>query len=391
MASKYGDIKRRTYLFYKRSGLYLVSLAVLFILIGLLTTIQPAYRISSEMITKWTSDIDSSVFLNLIGMENRGFKQALPEENQFPSLSSSLFQVATSIKPNDPRSLLGNEIPGFSIYDNQILIAGEGTDYTNLPYESSPPLEEVLKDREAVVETEENDNVEQKQDENMPTTGEREVVYLYNSHNRESFLPHLPDETDPNLAHHSEVNITKVSERLAKSLEAKGIGTEVEDADIGNLLNKKGWEYHQSYDAARGVVEEAIAGNKDIQFVFDIHRDAMPREHTTMEMDGKSYAKIMFVVGKEHANYEKNLELATELHYLFEEKYPGLSRGVLPKGGAGTNGVFNQDLSENAVLIEFGGVGNNLDELYRTADIVAEVFSDYYWDAEEVDSNSQEE
>ncbi len=71
-----------------------------------------------------------------------------------------------------------------------------------------------------------------------------------------------------------------------------------------------------------------------------------------------------------------------------EAKYPGLSRGVLPpKKGPGTNGVFNQDLHENALLIEIGGVDNNMEELYRTADALAEVFSEFYWEAEKVNSN----
>lgn len=385
MSSKSKFPKNRPFRFYKKGGLYLTSVIVLFVLIGLITTIQPAYRISSGTITKWTNDIDGSVFLHLLGMENRAFNQAFPEETPLPSWSSSLFQVATSIKPKDPRSLLGNEIPGFSIYDSQILIAGEGTDYTNLPYESSPPLEEVLKDREAIVETEED---EVKEEENSQSTGDRKVVYIYNSHNRESFLPHLPDVNDPDQAHHSKVNITMVSDRLAKSLEAKGIGAEVEDKDIGNLLDEKGMEYWQSYEASRGVVQEAFAANKDIQFSFDLHRDALNRKHTTKEMEGKDYARIIFVVGEDHPKFEKNLQLATELHYLLEEKYPGLSRGVLRKGGSGTNGIFNQDLSENALLIEFGGPENNLDEMYRSADAFAEVFSKYYWDAESVEGDS---
>lgn len=71
---------------------------------------------------------------------------------------------------------------------------------------------------------------------------------------------------------------------------------------------------------------------------------------------------------------------------MVEEQYPGLSRGVIQKEGPGSNGVYNQDLSENAILIEFGGYDNTLEELYRTADVLADIFSDYYWDAEEVDA-----
>ena len=62
-----------------------------------------------------------------------------------------------------------------------------------------------------------------------------------------------------------------------------------------------------------------------------------------------------------------------------------LSRGVFTKKGAGTNGKFNQDLSENAILVEFGGVDNTFEELYNSAEALADVISDYYWQAERVD------
>ncbi|WP_067727362.1 stage II sporulation protein P [Oceanobacillus damuensis] len=372
----------------RNSGLYLLSVIVLFIFIGLLTTVQPAYRFSSGLITEWTRDIDGFVFYSLLGMENRSFKEAFPDDRQLPKLSGVLFQVATNLKPNDPRSLLGNEIPGFSIYDRRILIAGEGTDYTNLPIESLPPLEEVLKEREAIMDEEtEEPIVEDNQEVLQQTTGGRNVVFIYNTHNRESFLPYLPNDSDPDSAHHPEMNITKVSERLAQSLERKGIGTYVDDTDIGNLLNEKGWQYGKSYDASREIAEEVFASNKDIQFAFDLHRDSQPRDLTTTDIDGEAYARIMFVIGMENADHEKNLELATKLHYLMEEKYPGISRGLLPKEGGGTNGVYNQDLSDNSILIEFGGVENTMEELYRSADALAEVFSEFYWDAEAVQAN----
>lgn len=60
----------------------------------------------------------------------------------------------------------------------------------------------------------------------------------------------------------------------------------------------------------------------------------------------------------------------------------------MKKEGAGTNGNFNQDLSGNAILIEFGGVDNTFEELNRSAEAIAEVFSEYYWQAEEVNSSA---
>lgn len=368
----------------KKIFTFLLSLIVLFVLIGFFTTNESSYRLPSSAITNWTSDIDSSVYLNLLGMENRALMIMNEDENPFDTLPKMMFHLITSIKPNDFRSLLGNELPGFSIYDTEILIAGEGTDYTNLPVESSFPLEDVLKDREAVYSEEEQETKESPQQNDTL----KNAVFIYNTHNRESYLPHLPGVSDPDSAHHGEVNITLVSKRLQEALADKGIGAVVDETDIiGEVLVENDWEYWQSYQASREVVSEAFAQHKDIKFTFDLHRDAISREKTTKEINGEDFARVMFVIGKDNPAFEKNFQLANSLHESFQAKYPGLSRGVIPQGGAGNDGVYNQDLSENALLIEIGGVGNTLEEAYRTADAIADVFSDYYWDAEAVQGN----
>ncbi|WP_174613862.1 stage II sporulation protein P [Virgibacillus ihumii] len=371
---------------YRRSSVYVISVLILFVVIGLLTTVAPAYRISSETISDWTSEIESTSFLYLLAMENRAFKEAYPDDKALPDLPDTFFQMATSIKPNDPRSLLGKEIPGMSNFAYEIIVAGEGTNYTNLPIESSPPVDETLEDRKAVIgdSDKKQDSSENSSKDGQHSTGKKEVVFLYNTHNTESFLPHLPEVNDPDLAHHKKVNVTKISDYLAKKLEQNGIGTAVADENIMGILNDKGWEYWQAYSASRNVVQKAMSRNDDFKYIIDIHRDAQPRSETTTKINGNPYARIMFVVGGKYENYRENLILAKKLNELFKERYPGLSRGVIVKKGEGSNGVYNQDLSGNALLMEVGGVGNSLEELHRTADAVADVFSDYYWDAEKV-------
>ncbi|WP_079708446.1 stage II sporulation protein P [Paraliobacillus ryukyuensis] len=379
----------------QRGTIWIIILSLLFISIGFITTVKPAYRISSSVITHWTSQVDSSVFIHLLGMENKQYtKMNYSDDIQDLSMTDLLIELTTNIRPNDVRSLLGREIPSFYAYDQKIIVAGEGIDYTALPIESSPPLDVVLEERDATVDEEETDKEpeeegeKQKEPESEHTTGENKVVFIYNTHNRESFLPHLDGVKDPNLAFHKEVNITKVSDHLAESLEKKGIGTQVDHTDFTSVLNQKGWEYWQSYDASKPIVEEALAGNSKINYVFDLHRDSRRREDTTSTIDGKDYASLFFVIGSDYSNNEKNVALATKLHDQIEEKYPGLSRGVSQQGGAGRNGVYNQNLSDNAILIEVGGVDNTLTELYRSADVLAEVFSNYYWDAEAVQEDS---
>ena len=197
-------------------------------------------------------------------------------------------------------------------------------------------------------------------------------------------MPALKGTTDPDLAFHRSVNVTKVGQKLAEELEKRGIGAEESPVDIQRRLTEKRMKYYQSYDMSREVVMQAMGRNRDLQYLIDIHRDSRRRKYTTVTINGVDYARVVFIIGGENANYEKNLQLATQLHHLLQKKYPGLSRGVIEKKGAETNGKFNQDLSENAMLIEFGGVDNTFEELFRTAAAVADVFSEYYWQAEKV-------
>ncbi|PAD21928.1 hypothetical protein CHH64_06445 [Terribacillus saccharophilus] len=383
---------------YKRT-LILVG-SILFLLTGIaaLTSAGPAYRLSSQAITDWTRQLDSSIYLHILGNENKVFESVRPEEAPSIQLSAVLMQMLTTIKPDDPRTLLGSEIPGFSLYENQIVIAGEGTNYTNLPIESTQPdhviEEEPTQEKEEETPPEEDqnptdDSQEQKDEEPAPSTGDKDVVFIYYTHNQESYLPSLDADQKDN-AYNKNANVTDAGEAMAKRLEELGIGTIADQTDIGAILNENGMAYHQSYDASRGVVEAAVAENKDVFFVFDIHRDSLKRKDTTKEIDGKTYAKVVFVVGAENKEYEKNLKLATDLHKKIEENYPGLSRGVITKKGAGVDGVYNQDVSDKAALLEIGGAENTLDEATRTAELFAEIFADYYWEAEKVQGGQAE-
>ncbi len=365
-------------------------LMTMFTLTGILTSLKPEYRISSSSVHSLTNSFTQSSLIYLLGYENRYFLQAVPEDQSPPNYSSNLFETATNINPDDPRSLLGGELPGFNLFDGELLVAGSGTNYTHIPMESAPPMDVLLAEREAAIQTVENVDKPAK-DKPVPpvnSTDGKKVVFIYHSHNRESFLPMLKGVTNMNEAYHPSANITLVGQRLSEELEARGIGTSIDKTDFTGVLNQKGWVYGQSYDASRPIVESAMAGNKDIEFLFDLHRDSARKEDTLATINGKEYARIFLVIGGKHAKYEQNYKLADDLYNLLEAKYPGISRGIRLAKDKGTNGKFNQDLSENSIIIEFGGVDNDLEELNNSAEAVAEVFSEYYWKAEKVNATN---
>ncbi|UOE92111.1 stage II sporulation protein P [Alkalihalobacillus sp. LMS39] len=355
---------------------FIIGMVFIFIITGFIAT--NAYSSSMNNVS---SNISGELLTYVLAFENSYFGQALPEQFEPPSTLTLGFELATNIKPDDIRTLIGNEIPGLSTFNTRIIVAGEGTDITNMPIESPPALEVLMEEREAsMIDLEELEKLKPK--ETVQEKGNQQV-FIHHTHSWESFLPHLPGVKNPDRATHNEMNITLVGERLGEELEASGIPTIVDKTDMTSKLHSRNMKSVQSYRLSREIVEEAITENDDIMFIFDLHRDSLRKDKTTVTINGEKYARILFVIGQSHENYELNEKFAKELHSKLEKKYPGLSRGVFGKDKTTGNGVYNQDLADSSILIEFGGVDNSLEENYRATAAFAEVFSEVYWEQQQ--------
>ena len=204
-----------------------------------------------------------------------------------------------------------------------------------------------------------------------PIVQENPRVYIYNSHQLENY-------SNENLeAHNITPNVMMASYILKEKLNNLGIPTIAEEADITEFMRLNNWVHKDSYKASRYYIEDAMKTYDSLDFFIDLHRDAIKKSAGTATINGKSYAKILFVVGTDHTNYKENLDLAKELNSLVNEKYPGLSRGVMTHGGKGYNGIYNQDLSPNMILLECGGYENTIDEVLNTMEAFADILNQY--------------
>ena len=127
-------------------------LLFVFSLSAIMTSLKPEYRLSSNSFHTVTNQFTGKMLFTLLANENHYFFSALPEGEEAPNFSKELFTLSTNISLDDPRSLLGRELPGFSIFDSEIIVAGEGTDYTNMPYESSPPMDVLNEEKDAALQ-----------------------------------------------------------------------------------------------------------------------------------------------------------------------------------------------------------------------------------------------
>ncbi|MBO1513753.1 stage II sporulation protein P [Metabacillus sp. BG109] len=386
------SVKSRGHFWIKAAYVPILMIIFVFCLIGLIITIN--VTIDSKNIQRTIGELNTEdLFVHFLQAENHYFYPD-PEDPLFTtsSLSSLAIQLATSIKPTDARTFLGNELPGLRLYDTEIAVAGEGTNLSNIPYESPPPTEVLLKERK-VAEEKLQERQTSEEDKKPVTNPEKKTVFIYQSHSWESFLPLLKGAENPNDAISSDerVNVIGLGNRLAENLMERGIGVEHDKTNMTQELHKKGWKSTKAYTVSGTIVDEAVvAKNNELDYFIDIHRDSARKNITTKTINGKSYARLYFVVGREHENYLENLDFAKKLHAELEKKYPGISRGVFLKSKSEGNGVYNQDVSSKAMLLEIGGVDNNLDELERTVDVFSDVLADYYFEeneAKEVNGN----
>jgi len=349
---------------------------ICFIILILLVPIfsKPFHEASTNLLQDWIQHIDGASFSFLMTMDQpvmQGMQLEMDEQEPFYSFLIPLF---TSLPYKDIRLLFGHELPQFPLTNSTIAVAGDGTNMFTTTIESSPP--------DHLLVTEPAEPEEEVETPQQPIVGD-ESIFIYTTHNREAFLPHLPENTPTNEAFHQDENVMKLSNKLYENLKEYGLNAYVDQTDYWQqIIQDENVEYHHSYDLSRAVIQEVMTQNEEVKYLLDIHRDAQPRSVTTTEVNGESVAKLMFVVGGEHDRYEENLQFAIALHQLLEEKYPGVSRGVDVKEGRYSNGIYNQDLSEKAVVLEVGGVDNTFDELYRTIDIFTDIFSTYYFEQE---------
>lgn len=204
-----------------------------------------------------------------------------------------------------------------------------------------------------------------------PINVDKPIVYIYNSHQTEEYSSSNP------LDYSVKPNVMIASYVMKEYMNNNGIPAIVETANIKDFLKNNGLKYNKSYVASKYYIEQALNKYDSIEYLIDLHRDSATIDKTLYEQDGKSYARILFVVGMEHDGYESNLNLATTLNERIKAKYPGISRGISKKSGSNVNGIYNQDMSENAMLIEIGGVDNEIEEVYNTINAISEIIVEY--------------
>lgn len=197
---------------------------------------------------------------------------------------------------------------------------------------------------------------------NNETIDKSPIAYIYNTHQTEGY---------------ADYTVYDAAKLLYDKLNSNKIYSYFEEQSMKVFLDENGLKYYNSYTASRTYLDSAKQKYTTLKYFFDIHRDSVSKEVSTISYNGKDYAKVLFVVGTDNPTNASNKETSNKLNEIIKSKVPNISRGIVYHGGKGFNGVYNQDVSSEVFLIEVGGKDNTKEEVENTINVIYESIVEY--------------
>lgn len=123
--------------------------------------------------------------------------------------------------------------------------------------------------------------------------------------------------------------------------------------DLKSNLEKLGMEV---------ILEDSDKINEynNIDYFIDIDYS---NKNDTTTINSKKYAKITFLLDLNNPNADKNKSLLLKMHNYLEEKYSGISMGIINEEKS-----YNKN---NIIHLKIGGTNNNYNEVNNSTEIVS--------------------
>lgn len=277
----------------------------------------------------------------------------LSEQNK--SLKEKLWGFI-DVDINSPVTFLGREI---SLLNTKEIEVNAGAEENLNPFQLSEAniLTQTVDDSTTKVD---DNNIAPSLDVNKP------VVLIYHSHTTESYVPTKNNSTDETM------NVCAVGDAIEYELEKKyGIST-IHDKTIHDALGDI-----DAYSKSRVTVNKYLKQYGSFKLIIDIHRDASSnKKNDIVVSNGETLAKCMLVMCKKGPYNQNNMAIANKITNIANGIVPNFFKNIYTEYNVGVL-YFNQDLSNNSVLLEVGSNLNSVAEVKASSKYLAKIFSEY--------------
>ncbi len=203
------------------------------------------------------------------------------------------------------------------------------------------------------------------------------LVLIVHTHGTEGFVleenGYYSDKINNPRTEDVSKNIVAVGKVIADELNRKGIPT----IHCETMHDKD--SYIKAYERSAESIRSYVEKYPSIKYVFDVHRDSLIRSDLTKLRPvtlykGEATAQIMMIVGSNEKSgkiydWQSNLVLAEALQQELFKNAGGTARQIYLRGA-----TYNQQYTQNGLLLEIGSCGNTLSEAKNAAKAFAEAF-----------------
>jgi stage II sporulation protein P len=197
-------------------------------------------------------------------------------------------------------------------------------------------------------------------------------VLIYHTHATEAYLASDNDKTKNTFNNDLTKNVCAVGNVIKEELEKNyGIAV-IHDETLHNV-----GDYNGAYKKSGITVDKYLKAYGDFDLVIDLHRDGIENKNlVTTKINGENVAQIMFVMAKGNPRYAEQKKLVDSMIGISNKIYPNLLKNL--EIGTVNRGIafYNQNKSDNAVLIEVGTYTNTITEVKNTGLYLSRIFAE---------------
>ena len=136
-------------------------------------------------------------------------------------------------------------------------------------------------------------------------------------------------------------------------------------------------DYDNAYKKSGVTLDKYLKEYGDFDLIIDIHRDSVVNKNSVLtKINGINVAQFQFVVAQGNPRYAKQKKLVSSMIAISNKLYPSFLRDkeitVVNRG----IDFYNQNKSDNALLIEVGSYTNDIGEVKNTGKYLSRIIAE---------------
>ncbi|MBU3098462.1 MULTISPECIES: stage II sporulation protein P [Clostridium] len=197
-------------------------------------------------------------------------------------------------------------------------------------------------------------------------------VLIYHSHTSEAYLTSDTDTSKNTESSDQSRSVVAVGDVITENLEKNYGISVIHDKNVNDTE-----DYKNAYKKSGVTLDKYLKLYEKFDLIIDLHRDSIDNKKTLItKLNGEDVARFMFVVTDKNPRYAQQKKLIDSMMSISNRLYPGLIRDEPIWVYHWGMGFYNQDRSNNALLIEVGANSNSIQEVKNTGKYLSRIIAE---------------